>query len=134
MTRPVTGISLNTTAADPNRSLFVRNRTQTPGGSESPEVEFSSLFAEEARSVRSRSTTSRVSVPAEDDPIGGGIDLFPRSQRNRESGGIPQVAATPRGTANVDPPEFVRSQSAEAPHLPRFESVPQAAKFPEGPY
>ena len=133
MTRPVAD-SLNTNAADANHSPFTRNRGQASGTSEASNSEFSSLFAEESRSFRSRSTPNPEFGPADADPIGGLVDQSPRSPRSRESGGIPQIAATPRGTAIINPSGFVRSQSTEAPHLPRFESVPEVAKFPNGPY
>ncbi len=130
MTRPVADNSV-TIAADPGRSLFSRNRAQAPGGSETFGDAFSSLIAGDARSSRSRSTTEPVES-AGNKLADGAPELAPRSHRSR-AGGMPELTATPRGT-NTGASGFVRSQSTVAPHLPRFESVPDTAKFPSGPY
>jgi len=131
MTRPVADISLNIAAADSSHSVE-RNRKSAPGASEAFGNEFASIVAGESRSLRLRSTTSQTFVPPADDPSGGN-GLGSRLPRGRQTGGLPEMPGA-AGATTADPSGFVRSQSPESPHLPRYESVPESARFPNGPY
>jgi hypothetical protein len=129
MTRPVADISLNIAAADSSRSVE-RNRNSA-GASEAFGNEFASIVAGESRSLRLRSTTGQTFEPPVDDPSGGN-GLGSRLPRGRQTGGFPEMPGA-AGATSAAPSGFVRSQSPETPHLPRYESVPESAKFPSGP-
>jgi hypothetical protein len=131
MTRPVADISLNIDAVDSSRSV-ARDRRSAPNADEAFGNEFASIVAGESRSPRSRPTAGEVFESPEDGPSGE-LSLAPRLPRGRQPGGLPEMPGT-AGITSADPSGFVRSQSTEAPHLPRFESVPESAKFPSGPY
>ena len=134
LTNSVSNISTEAPGVDlsPSSSQRSGGRTSNTGAFEK---EFNSLFSQEARTttVDGKTGGAVTELPGGSArPRVEGRTLSPRS--NAERGPLSAPAPAAEGALSLFPDGFVRSVSTKAPEFLRFQSVPDAVKFPNGPY